>query len=97
MRHQRHAERVEQGSPDERPGGAEFVGDHAGKRRGDPVDQVLDRERDGERLPAPAEIERHRLQVQTETVPGAERQREDDAAADEDDERRAPVRGGHHA
>ena len=80
----------------EGPRRAVLVGDHAGEGAREPVDQVLEREGDGERLPRPAEVLRHRLQVESEGMPDAEGERQDDAAAQQHDDRRPPAgpRGG---
>src|SRR5262249_13540191 len=89
--HQCEPQRVAERAGDEGARRAILVGDHAREGTRETVDQVLDRERDGEGLPRPAQLERHGLQVQPEAVSRAEREREDDAAAQQDDERRPPI------
>ena len=82
---------VGEGAGDQGARRAVLVGDHAGEGARDAVDQILDREREGERLPRPAEIQRHRLQVQAEAVPRSERDREYDPAAQEHGDRGSPA------
>ena len=91
IRHQHQPERVEQSTAGHHASGAEFVGDHAGERLRDAVDQVLNGERKRERLAVPAEIDGHRLQKKAETVTRAECHGERHAAAQQNHGGGAPV------
>jgi hypothetical protein len=90
-RHQRKPEHIQQRAADQHPRRTEFVRDHARERLRETVEQVLDRYREREHFAPHAEIDRHRLKVEAEVVPHAQRDRQDDPAADDDDTRRAPV------
>ena len=95
--HGDQAQHVQRAAPDQYAGGAVLVGDHAGERLRHAPHQVLHRERQRERFAAPAQVGRNGLQEQSEAVPDAHGDGEDQAAADENDGRGAPIGcgGGH--
>jgi hypothetical protein len=60
-RHENQAEHVEGGCDEQRPAGAETVGQGARKWRAETPDQVLQREGEGKSFARPAVVGRHRL------------------------------------
>ena len=94
--HAPQAHRVDDGADDDDARGPEPVGQHAGERQTDAPEEVLQREREPERLAGPAARGRHRLEEQPERRARAEADRGDRATGDDDDERALPrgARGG---
>jgi len=83
QRHARQAQRVQQRAGDQHPERAEAVGQHAGEDADEAPGQVLHRDGEGEGLARPVLRLRDRLQPQSEAVPHAHGERDDERAAGE--------------
>jgi len=96
LRHQHRAEHVEEAAAGQHPRGAVAVGDRAGDGLPEAPDEVLHRDREGERLAVEAAHHRQRLGEQAEGRPQPERHQADQAAGDDHDGGGAPA-GRHGA
>jgi hypothetical protein len=79
--HQVEAEHVDQAAAGDGPPGAELVRERADEGRRRAEDQILQRQREGEDLAAPAEVEAHRRQEEAEALAHPEREEHDQRAA----------------
>jgi hypothetical protein len=91
MRHGEEAHAIGEPARDQHAPRTVAIGDRAGERHGASPHQVLQRDGEGERFAPPAEIHRHRPQEETEALPRAEREHQDQPATDENHRGRAPA------